>query len=248
MILKQKPKGILGGQYANSRIKKAEMRFRFKTRARIAANTIQKFYKMNSNLQILDFGAAEGKTMLEMNKLLPGSVFWGLEQSEDLVLSAKGMPDNIHLIHADVFDIPNEIKKYSFDVVTALAFLEHIADPLTGVKEAIKILKYNGLFIATCPVPFWDFIAQKTGFLKKDQHESTINKKKLLTLIRNNGLELIEYKRFMWAPLSFLPYLNINLSVRFSLAIDRFIEQLKVLNWLFVNQFVVGKKIRTSSH
>jgi hypothetical protein len=52
----------------------------------------------------------------------------------------------------------------------------------------------------------------------------------------------------MWAPLSFLPYLNINLSVRFSLAIDRFIEQLKVLNWLFVNQFVVGKKIRTSSH
>jgi len=247
-MLKEKSKGILGKQYADHRIKKHELRFRLKTRARIVSNTIQKFYKMNSNLKILDFGAADGKTLLEMNKLLPDSVFWGIEQSEDLVLSGKNMPDNIHLIHADVFDIPNEIKKYSFDVVTALAFLEHISDPLDGVKEAVKNLKHNGLFIATCPLPFWDFVAQRTGFLKKDQHESTMNKKKMMAIIRDTGLELIEYKKFMWTPLSFLPYLNINLSIKFSLAIDRFIEPLKVLNWLFVNQFVIGEKIGTSSH
>jgi 2-polyprenyl-3-methyl-5-hydroxy-6-metoxy-1,4-benzoquinol methylase len=247
-MIKQKPTGILGGEYAEYRIKKAEMRFRFKIRALIAANTVQKFYKMYSNLRILDLGAAEGKTLLEMNRLLPDSEFWGLEHSEDLVLSAKNIPNNIHLIHADVFDIPKEIKKNTFDVVTALAFLEHISDPLAGVKVAVKMLKNNGLFIATCPVPFWDFAAQMAGFLEKDQHESNMNKKKMLAIIKNSGLELIEYKKFMWAPLSFLPYLKINLSIKLSFVIDRFIEQLKVLNWLFVNQFVIGKKIRISSH
>jgi|SaaInl8_200m_RNA_FD_contig_41_433330_length_524_multi_1_in_0_out_0_1 hypothetical protein len=86
-------------------------------------------------------------------------------------------------------------------------------------------------------------MANKAGFLKEEHHESVMDKTKLFSVVKEGGFEVIEYKKFMFAPVSFLPYLNIPVSIDFSLAFDDMIQRLKMFNLLFVNQVVVCKKL-----
>ena len=51
-----------------------------------------------------------------------------------------------------------------------------------------------------------------------------------------------EFGKFMWAPISFLPYLGVRVSPGMSLKIDALVGKLKIFNFLFVNQFVIGRK------
>jgi SAM-dependent methyltransferase len=238
---KIEPGGILGYNYLTDRVNKNEILFRLKTRAILAVDAISKHYKTTSGLVILDFGSAEGKTLLEMNQLMSDSIFYGVEYSRVLLKSASDLPKNIKIMHGDICNLPAGITEKSFDAVIALACLEHVPDPLYAVREATRVLKKNGLFIATCPEPFWDDFAVKVGLLREDQHECDLDKKKIISVIKNAGLELVDYKRFMWAPISYLPYLKLPVSPHFALRLDSVIERIKILNWLFVNQLVIGR-------
>jgi SAM-dependent methyltransferase len=243
MMLHSTPKGVLNQNYANDRIKKNELHFRLKVRAKCACDAVCRHYHKTSGVQILDFGSAEGKTILEMNRLLPDSLICGIEYSKSLIEAAKKLPDNAFILQGDVCSIPKDIPENTFDIITALACLEHLSNPVDAVKEAFRVLKTQGLLIITCPVPFWDNMANKAGFLKEEHHESVMDKRKLLSVVKEGGFQLVEYKRFMFAPVSFLPYLNIPVSIDFSLAFDDMIQRFKILNLLFVNQVVVCKKL-----
>jgi 2-polyprenyl-3-methyl-5-hydroxy-6-metoxy-1,4-benzoquinol methylase len=235
-------KGVLDKQYAIERLKKPELNYRFKTRARFVKNTIQKHLGTASNLNILDFGAAEGLTMIEMHNLIPESSFLGIEYSEELIGLAPTLPSNIRLIKGDVTNLSTDIVNNRYDVVCALALLEHLKNPLEALQEANKVLKSGGLFIASSPNPFWDHVSSKLGLLRDEQHEVDMNKKLMLDLVKDAGMELIAFKRFMWAPVSFLPYLKIKVSPSFSLKIDDIASKLFVFNWLFVNQAIIARK------
>jgi hypothetical protein len=56
------------------------------------------------------------------------------------------------------------------------------------------------------------------------------------------GLKVEEFGKFMWAPISFLPYLGVRVSPGVSLKIDALVRMLKIFTFLFVNQFVIGRK------
>jgi hypothetical protein len=110
------------------------------------------------------------------------------------------------------------------------------------LAEGLRVLKPGGIFIATCPVPFWDHLSGSLGLHKDEYHAWDMRKQQLTRLLRAAGFSQIQYGRFMWAPVSFLPYLYISISPKLSVSIDRLIPKVLLLNWLFVNQYAIGQK------
>jgi ubiquinone/menaquinone biosynthesis C-methylase UbiE len=242
MSKENKSIGVLSSNYAQERLRKPELKFRYKTRARIVFDSVKEFLGKTSNLKIVDYGAAEGLTMLEMDKLFPSSQLLGIEYAEDLIASAPALPENVSLIQGDVTKLPEEIESGSCDLVTALALLEHLPDPYKALTEAYRILRPGGIFVATCPAPMWDHISTTLGLLKDDQHEQEVNKKAFGSYIESAGLNFAGYRRFMWAPISFLPYFGVPVNPKFALTVDRILRACMIFAPMFVNQCAIGVK------
>lgn len=236
------PKGVLGADYADGRETQKELVFRYKTRACMVATVIRERARDTTGLNILDYGSAEGLGLLELDRLLPGNSILGIEYSEALINKAPKLPDNIKLLKGDVTRLDEEVRKRKYDVVVALALLEHLRSPIDCLREAKNVMNAGGLLIATSPNPFWDNLSTRFGLLRGGQHETDMSKRILLEIATEAGFDMACYERFMWAPVSILPYLGIRVSPRMSLRVDRFVSKLHVLNFLFVNQLMVLRK------
>ena len=125
----QKTKGILDHKYSADRKKKLELKFRLSVRAGIVADAVSRYSTKTTGLKVSDLGAAEGRTLIEMSNFLPGNEFTGIEYSKELINSASALPENITLVHDDVTNLHNMLSSSSFDVVSALAVLEHLKTP-----------------------------------------------------------------------------------------------------------------------
>ena len=238
--------GVLDKKYAQERLKKKYLKFRYKQRALVSAWAVKKYLdQSNGGFKLVDFGAAEGLALAELARLLgDGGEFTGIEYDQSLIESAPEFPPNIRLEQGDVAHL-SYVPDNSVDAITALAVLEHLRDPLSVVVEAKRILRPGGIFIATSPVPFWDKISDKILTKNKfggGHHMTDMNKKAFLDLGKGADLEVVNFFYFMWAPIGFLPYLKIPVSAKFAWTVDRLIGKLKVCNWLFVNQCMVFRK------
>jgi ubiquinone/menaquinone biosynthesis C-methylase UbiE len=245
MSTNSQPKGVLNANYSDNRTKKKELFFRYRVRATAVVEAWKHHATNRDSLMLLDLGAADGKTLAFMAAALPVAEAIGVEYNQDLIDCAdsnlKGQA-NTRLVQGDVTNLP-EFQDNSFDLISALALLEHISDPSKVVAEAARLLKPGGLFVSTSPVPFWDHVAVKTGLLKEDHHECDMHAEKFQSFITSNpSLELVEFKPFMFAPVGTLPYLGIQPSPEASLRMDHAIRQLWIFNWLFVNQIAVARK------
>ncbi len=235
-------KGILDTHYAVERKRKPALVFRYKTRARFVADRALQYLGRQTGLEILDFGAADGLTMQEMDRLMPGNTITGVEFSAELLAQAAPMPENLTLAAGDVTCLPPELKSKQYDLVSALALLEHLPRPIDAVLEAAAVLKPGGRVIASSPNPFWDHVSTKLGLLRDEQHETEMTRQTMIRLVEEAGLELVRFERFMWSPVSFLPYLHIPVSPSLSLAVDSVVQRLRVFNRLYVNQAVIARK------
>ncbi|MFO7560766.1 MAG: methyltransferase domain-containing protein [Desulfobacterales bacterium] len=236
------PDGVLDQNYAYDRMMKPELRWRLATRARVIVDAARRFLHSQRGLMVLDMGCAEGRTMLEISAQLPDSVLDGVEYSTDLVEAAVALPECVRIWQGDITALPTNISAESYDIVSALAVLEHLSTPVSAVREAQRVLKSGGIFVATSPSPAWDHLSATLGLLKGDAHVFDVNKSFLMEIVREAGLEPLEYRRFMWAPVAFLPYLHIRPSPRLALRVDRIVEGLRFLNWMFANQAIIARK------
>jgi SAM-dependent methyltransferase len=233
--------GVMDGVYADVR-KKPEFEFRYKVRACVLADAVRKFLDKKRDLSVLDFGSAEGLTLIEMSRMLPTARFFGVEYSKGLMKCAS-VPDNVKIIHGDVMNLPADIKGRSFDVVSALAILTQLPNRgEAAVKEAAEVLNSGGIFVATLPEPRWDRIAIKFGLLPDKFSESPMGKSEVLSLIGKCGLVPVFYAPFMFFPIGFLPYLKVRVRPHFALLFDKIIRKSGLLNWAFVNQCVIARK------
>lgn len=227
--------------YAVDRMKKPQLIFRYKVRARIAGMAAKKYLGSSGPFRILDFGAAEGSALLEIRHLLPSGTYVGVEYSEELLQHVRNLPADTRVVKGDVMNLSSDIKNEPYDIVTALAVLEHLCDPLKAAQRAASALRPGGIFIATCPVLLWDAISQRL-WLVSGEHETNMNKKRMVDLVQKSGLEPLSYEKFMWAPIGILSYLKMPVSPSFSLRLDAVIRKLKIFNWLFVNQCIIARK------
>jgi 2-polyprenyl-3-methyl-5-hydroxy-6-metoxy-1,4-benzoquinol methylase len=228
--------------YAMDRQTKPAVTFRYKTRALTTVRAIQRHLHGTAPLHLLDLGAADGGTLLAMGRLLgPGTTLTGVEYSPVLVGLAAQHGDALHVLRGDISSLPGSIKEHAYDVVTAMAVLEHLEQPQMAIQQAADVLKPGGLLVATTPQPFWDVTATRMRLLE-DHHETHIEGRELVEYARQADLEVLEYRLFMWAPAGFLPYLGIRTPAGVAYSVDEAVQKLRFLNWLFVNQMVVAKK------
>jgi 2-polyprenyl-3-methyl-5-hydroxy-6-metoxy-1,4-benzoquinol methylase len=78
----------------------------------------------------------------------------------------------------------------SFDVVTMLAVLEHLDEPIEILREVERVLRPGGRLLLTVPSwyakPVLEFLAFRLGIINKDEiadHKIYYNKKDLLDLV-----------------------------------------------------------------
>ncbi len=228
--------------YARDRQYKPAVSFRYKIRALTTFRALRRHLDPQSPLRVLDLGAADGATLLEIGRLLPaGSTLTGVEYSPVLVALAARLAPAVEVLRGDISSLPETIKHESFDLVIALAVLEHLAQPVAAILEAARVLTPGGLFIASTPHPFWDVLATRLRMLE-DHHETHLGRAEMLGFARQAGLEVLEYRRFMWGPVGFLPYLHIGVPAPLACAADQAIQVIPLLNSLFVNQMLVARK------
>lgn len=227
--------------YAAARLTKPQHQFRLRTRAAVVAQVVRRHFP-NQPIRLLDVGAAEGRTLLELAGSVPRSEFIGLEYNAELIATAPPLPRGVRLLCGDALHLPDDLTDQSFDVVAMLAILEHLEDPVAALRQARLALRPGGIVIATCPSPFWDKVAGRTRLENFSHHVSSLGLNDIRHCMTNAGFEVIEAKRFMWAPLAGLPYLGLKISPSLGLAVDRIVNAIPGLRALCVNACVVGRR------
>jgi SAM-dependent methyltransferase len=230
------PMGVMDSSYASKRNYKSEFIFRYKVRAMSVLDAAP----LIKNGNLLDLGSADGLTLKELISLASPKQAIGIELSDDLLSHAKA--NGVNVIKGDVENLPSQITSSHFTIVTALALIEHLENPLACFKEVHRVLRPGGIFVASAPNPFWDNLSSKLHIHKEQSHhQQEITPSKFKELVEKAGLQFTGFKPFMFAPIAFLPYLKIVPSVKLSCYIDNILQH-KFTAPLFVNQLFTARK------
>jgi len=156
-----------------------------------------KYIKRYSNPIVLDIGCGKKYSLLNRlkNKIDKG---YGIDQhitnqsSQNIKLIKNNLEHGIPLHN-------NEI-----DVITMLAVLEHLNNPLFILSEIERVLKPGGMILLTVPTiwsePVLQFLSFKLGIVDPIQikdHKTYYNQQLLMELFSNvEGLFIEEHKYF----------------------------------------------------
>lgn len=114
--------------------------------------------------------------------------------------------------HAVMLDSDLPFPDGSFDVVTMLAVLEHLDNPLKILNEISRILKPRGKVFITVPSryskPILEFLAFKLGVISSEEirdHKNYYNREDLMELISQTiNLRVVEHSYFQFRFNNFL--------------------------------------------
>ncbi|RDL37847.1 UbiE methyltransferase [Venustampulla echinocandica] len=101
-------------------------------------------------MKILDVGCGPGSITIGLARLVPEGDVIGLDYTstqfpEARVLAAEQSISNVHFQQGDIHKLPFE--DGTFDFVTGHQILQHIQDPVQGLKEMRRVTKPGG-FVA----------------------------------------------------------------------------------------------------
>lgn len=233
----------MDGVYAAGRRSAPELKFRYRVRARLAVDAFHARRGRQSEVAVLELGAAEGRTLLAMRELFGGrGRFDGVELADALIAEAPALPADTRLVRGDVMALPPAIEAERYDLCTLLAVLEHLPDPLAALREAYRALRPGGVLVVTCPNPVWDHVAGALKMVADEHHAQDLDGRAMVRLVREAGFVDVVFQRFMWAPIGVLPYLKVPIDPGLALRLDRAIARARLLDLGFVNQCVVAQR------
>ncbi|MFK7894630.1 MAG: trans-aconitate 2-methyltransferase [Myxococcota bacterium] len=237
------PPGVMTATYGQDRRTQPHLAFRLETRALIAAQVFREFTSTGSGPpSILDLGAADGATLDRVHRTLGARDSLGIEYAPELIAEARDLPADVRLVQGDVTAVHPQVAESSRDLVLALAILEHLESPVDLFRQAYRALKPGGLIVATCPSGFWDELSGMLRLHPDEHHERAFDRNTFESLAVEGAFEVVTYRRFMCAPVAFLPYLRIPVASASALGIDAALRRLRIFDWTFVNQLFVARK------
>ena len=195
-------------------------------RAKEVICAVEKYIKNLENKTILDVGTADGKLLDILKEHYPNNKFYGLEYSFELIKNSKNKQT---IICGDGTQMPYLDK--SIDVIFSTAALEHIEAPALFLKESFRILKDNGIIIATTPHKFWIRLAEILGIEPENEHYITFNISSLKDIFSKNNFSIIDCYKFMFFPFEF----------SFEKSFEKLLTDIG-FNFLLMNQIIVSRK------
>jgi len=106
---------------------------------------------LREDMNLLDIGCGPGTVTLGLAERLPAGRVTGIDIAPEVVELARGAAQmagatNVHLAVGDALclDFPDK----SFDVVHAHQVLQHLADPVAGLREMRRVCRPGGLVAA----------------------------------------------------------------------------------------------------
>jgi len=149
--------------------------------------------RTSPSLQILDLGCGTGQYLPGLSRL--GQVV-GLDRApEALALSSRhGGPHSL-LIRGDARELP--LQSRSFDLVWASSILEHLPEDVSGLQEAVRVLKPEGRMVILVPAHhfLWGHHDDLAHHLRRYSREELEN------LCRKCGLRIVRSTHYGATPL-----------------------------------------------
>ena len=199
----------------------------FEGKKNIILSILKKNIKRN-DLKILDFGCGVGINTKMLSDF--GSVTCFDKSSEAIIYLEKKFNNNKKILIKNNLENCNE----TFDLIIATEVLEHIESDEEEIKKLYKLLKPNGLFLATVPAYQFLFSIKDT----KLQHKRRYNLSNFKSLVSPPfyTIKLSYYNFFLFLPIT----LGI---IFYKLSKIDFIDRVekkpnKLLNYLFYKIFV----------
>lgn len=138
---------------------------------------------------VLDIGCGEGVFVNFAAK--NGRKVSGIDISEKAIEAGKTSFGGIPLYKGDIYNLPEELERLrgKFDAVTAFEVIEHLEDPLSFLNESGKLLKPDGLLIAS--VPNRDRFPMREFIDYPPHHLTRWNRTSLERLFESAGFEKV---------------------------------------------------------
>lgn len=159
--------------------------------------------------EILDIGSADGtftKIIVDRSKAKKVIGIDALKKSVSFSKKRFARSKAMTFRVADAHNLPFE--NNTFDAVYCLETLEHVEDPIRVIKEMYRVLKDEGYVVVLVPSENWlfKFIVWPLWTLGKGKiwrgtHLNHFSSNQVLDVIRKNGFEIIENKKFLWGML-----------------------------------------------
>lgn len=123
----------------------ALLRHESKAKTPWVIENIKAKFPLNSTTQVLDVGCGGGFLSNELAK--QNLSVTGVDIAEDSIQVAAlyDSTKSVKYLQADAYQLP--FPDASFDVITAMDFLEHVENPQKVIREFSRVLKPDGLFI-----------------------------------------------------------------------------------------------------
>lgn len=147
---------------------------------------------------ILDYGCGVGK----LCDLIDKENYLGVDIDIESILEAKKNYPNYQFFQLNDFEKLDENMK--FDTIVSMAVIEHVKKPKEFLVNLSKYTKPNGRIVLTTPHPRGDWmhdLGSKVGLFSShanEEHEELIDEEKINEIIKDTGLKLEIYNKFLF--------------------------------------------------
>lgn len=159
-----------------------------------------RFLSLHGDETALEIGSGLGILAADVAALLPRGRITGLEFSRDQLARSPAATPNLSFIQGDAHSLP--FPDASFDLVYCRYLLEHVADPARVLREALRVLRPGGRFMAQendislvrldPPTPAFDLVWGRFAALQAQLGGDALVGRRLFGLLVDAGFAGIE--------------------------------------------------------